>query len=275
MFANCQMGGMNMATPDVCKTPSPPGAPVPIPYPNIAQGATANPGTAAKKVLISGAPAHTLQTTIPMSNGDNAGVVGGVMSGMIMGPSRHLMGATNVLIGGNPATKMTDQTGQNGSSQNVPGSTIAPAQTKVMIMSGGSGGGGGSSSKNATNSLEESEERNEPTVTNPRWEHVDENMKEESPDIVLADDVVALMVDVSNITDGTTVTFKIFDTSTGKRVGMVLGEVSDGVGLAEWCVRTSSRGKENIPSFEFEAIIRGLTSGRVEIGVGDDFRFSV
>lgn len=275
MFANCQMGGMNMATPDVCKTPSPPGAPVPIPYPNIAQGATANPGTVAKKVLISGAPAHTLQTTIPMSNGDNAGVVGGVMSGMIMGPCRHLMGATNVLIGGNPATKMTDPTGQNGSSQNVPGSTIAPAQTKVMIMSGGSGGGSGTSSQNATNSSEESEEKNEPKVTNPRWEHVDENMKEESPDIALEGDIVTLKIDVSNIADGTTVTFKIFDASTAKRVGMVLGEVSDGIGLVEWRVRASLRGDKNKPSFEFEARARGLVSERTEIALGAPFHFSV
>jgi hypothetical protein len=124
-----------MGSPDVCLTPMGNSIP-PIPYPNIAQGATANPSTAVQKVLISGAPAHTLQTIIPASSGDESGVCGGVMSGSIMGPSRHLMGATNVLIGGSPATKMTDQTGQNGTSQNVSGSTIAPAQTKVMIMSG-------------------------------------------------------------------------------------------------------------------------------------------
>jgi hypothetical protein len=185
------------------------------------------------------------------------------------------MGATNVLIGGSPATKITDQTGQNGTSQNISGSTTAPAQTKVMIMSGGSGGGGGTSSQNATNSSDESEEQNEPTVKNPRWEHVDENMKKESPDIALADDLVALMVDVSNISDGTTVTFKIFDTATGKRVGMVLGEVSDGVGLAEWRVRASLRREENKPSLKFEARTRGLVSERATIAVGVPFRFSV
>jgi len=97
---------------------------VPIPYPNIALGATANPGTAAMKVLISGAPGHNLGTIIPMSNGDNAGVAGGVVSNMMMGPRRHIMGATKVLIGGKPATKMTDQTSQNGSNANAMGLTL-------------------------------------------------------------------------------------------------------------------------------------------------------
>ena len=45
MFANCQLGGMNLGFPDVCLTPSPVG-PVPIPYPNMASGLTANPSTA-------------------------------------------------------------------------------------------------------------------------------------------------------------------------------------------------------------------------------------
>ncbi len=133
MFANCQMGGVNMAMPDVCLTPVA-GVPTPIPYPNIAMGSTALPPTACLKVLFSGMPAHNLMTTIPMSNGDNAGVNLGVLSGMVMGPSRHLMGCTGVLIGGSPATKMTSPTGQNGLSLNALGATLAPAQIKVIIM---------------------------------------------------------------------------------------------------------------------------------------------
>jgi len=122
MFANCQMGGMNMAFPDV------------IPYPNIALGPTALPPTACLKVLLMAGPAHTLMTTIPMSNGDNAGVLMGVVSQIVMGPSRHLMGSTNVLYGGIPATKMTSMTGQNGMNLNIPGMTLVPAQFKVLLM---------------------------------------------------------------------------------------------------------------------------------------------
>lgn len=135
MFANCQLGGMNMGAPDVCKTPAPPiPSPIPIPYPNIAAGPTALPPTACLKVLLTAGPAHTLMTTIPMSNGDNAGVALGVVSSMVMGPCRHQIGSTNVLYGGIPATKMTSMTGQNGMSLNIPGMTLVPAQIKVMLM---------------------------------------------------------------------------------------------------------------------------------------------
>ncbi len=97
-------------------------------------GPTALPPTACLKVLLLAGPAHNMMMTIPMSNGDNAGVNMGVMSGMVMGPSRHMMGSTNVLYGGSPATKMTSPTGQNGMSLNVPGMSLVPAQFKVMLM---------------------------------------------------------------------------------------------------------------------------------------------
>jgi hypothetical protein len=133
MFANCQLGGLNFAFPDVCNTPSPVG-PIPLPYPNMAMGVTANPGTACRKIFLSCMPAHNLRTQIPMSMGDNAGVAGGVVSGMVMGPCKHLMGSVGVIYEGAPATKMTNLTGQNGMSLNCPGLTLVPSQFKVMIM---------------------------------------------------------------------------------------------------------------------------------------------
>jgi len=133
VFANCQLGGMHFAFPDVCNTPSPVG-PVPIPYPNMATGMTANPATACRKIYLSCMPAHNLMTQVPMSMGDNAGVAGGIASGMVMGPCKHLMGSFGVIYEGAPATKMTSLTGQNGMSLNVPGMTLVPAQFKVMIM---------------------------------------------------------------------------------------------------------------------------------------------
>lgn len=127
------MGGTNMGMPDVCKTPVGP-AIVPIPYPNISMGATAMPSSAAMKVLIAGGFAHTVGTQIPMSNGDQPGVAGGLISGCIMGPTKFLMGSTATFFGGKPAARLTSMTGQNGSSMNVPGTTIAAAQTKVLIL---------------------------------------------------------------------------------------------------------------------------------------------
>ena len=133
MFANCQIGGMCNAIPDVCLTPAGP-AVVPIPYPNIAMCMMAIPPTTAMKILISGGPAHNLGTKIALSNGNQPGVMGGVKSRMIMGPAKYLMGSTATMFQGKPAARLTSMTGQNGSNMNAIGATIAPSQTKVLIL---------------------------------------------------------------------------------------------------------------------------------------------
>lgn len=130
MFANTQMMGIDNAFPDVCLTPAPPAPPIPVPYPNIAMGPMGV--NAVYHVLFMCAPAHNLGTTIPMTNGDNAGLATGVASGVVMGPSRHLTGAFTVLIGGMPATRVTSSSLQN--STNAPGARLAPSQVKVLLL---------------------------------------------------------------------------------------------------------------------------------------------
>lgn len=129
MFANAQMMGTDTGFPDVCLTPSPAG-PVPVPYPNIAMGPMAVPNV--PNILFMGTPAHNLGTTIPMTNGDNAGLATGVASGTVMGPSRHLTGAFSVLIKGMPASRLTSMALQNNT--NAPGARVVPSQTKVLIL---------------------------------------------------------------------------------------------------------------------------------------------
>lgn len=129
MFANTQMMGTDTGFPDVCLTPSPAG-PVPIPYPNIAMGPMGVP--AAYNILYMCAPAHNMSTTVPLTNGDNAGVATGVASGMVMGPSRHLTGAFTVLLNYMPATRMTSMALQN--STNCPGARIVPSQVKILML---------------------------------------------------------------------------------------------------------------------------------------------
>jgi len=129
MFANSQMMGTDMGFPDVCLTPSPVG-PVPIPYPNIAMGPMAVPNC--PTILIMGAPVHNLATTIPMTNGDNAGVALGVAAGTVMGPSRHLTGAFTVLFLGMPASRLTSVSLQN--STNCPGVRTVPSQPLVLLL---------------------------------------------------------------------------------------------------------------------------------------------
>ena len=129
MFANSQMGGINLGFPDVCITPVGP-VPVPIPYPNIATGMMGVP--AASNVLMGGTPVHNMMTVIPLTNGDNAGVAMGVASGTVMGPSRALTGAFTVLVGGAPVTRMTSMNLQN--STNCPGVSLIPSQLKVLVL---------------------------------------------------------------------------------------------------------------------------------------------
>jgi hypothetical protein len=133
MFANCQLGGMNLGFPDVCNTPLAAGAPVPVPYPNLSTGMTAIP--TAPNILIECMPAHNLVTEIPMSQGDDTGVELGVASGLVMGPTETIIGSFTVMFEGSPASKMTSMTGHNGISMNCPGLTLVPAQFTVLILS--------------------------------------------------------------------------------------------------------------------------------------------
>ncbi|MBI6550372.1 DUF4150 domain-containing protein [Xenorhabdus lircayensis] len=130
MFANTQGGGSDMATPDTCLTPAPPGAPVSMVYVNTTQG-TNGISASTSNILFMGSPAHNTATTIAMTNGDNAGINLGVASGTVMGTSRHTVGANSVLIKGLPATRMSSPTMQN--STNAIGARTSPSQTKVDI----------------------------------------------------------------------------------------------------------------------------------------------
>ncbi len=135
MFLNTQMGAMSMAMPDVCKVPAPPAPPIPVPFPNNAQSTMANPSTASKKVMIANAPAHSMKTIVTLSMGDNGGVAGGLVSSKMMGECRHTKGSMKVMVEGQPGTRITDMTMQNAMPANAVGTTIKPAQTKVLAPS--------------------------------------------------------------------------------------------------------------------------------------------
>ncbi len=127
-------GGMAMAMPDVCNTPAPPAGPVPIPYPNMAQLATADASTCSVKVLVSNQPTHHAATEIPMTSGDEPGVNGGVVSGTQMDKCTRTLASTKVLIEGNGAVFATGTTAHNGSNANAPaGAQLVPSQSKVLV----------------------------------------------------------------------------------------------------------------------------------------------
>ncbi|QEL66328.1 hypothetical protein OTERR_28520 [Oryzomicrobium terrae] len=130
MFAVTKQAGQCLAMPDVCKTPAPPGPPIPLPYPNIAMPMLGNPATL--KVLICGMPALHQSSKITLSSGDEAGMAGGVVSGKVMGPAEFITGSLKVKLEGHPAVRLGDSTRQNDG--NAVGAVLAPSQSVVMVM---------------------------------------------------------------------------------------------------------------------------------------------
>lgn len=99
--------GISTATiPDVCKTPSP-GGPVPIPYPNIAQSITLSNGTTTVKG--DKAMAANKGSKFGLSNGDNAGVAGGVKSSTFMKEATWILYSFDVKMDGKNAARFTDK----------------------------------------------------------------------------------------------------------------------------------------------------------------------
>lgn len=104
--------GISMATiPDVCKTPSPAG-PVPIPYPNISQSITLDKGTTTVKAD-GGMMIANKGSEFSLSNGDNAGVAGGVKSSTFMKESTWILYSFDVKMDGKSACRLSDKKFQN------------------------------------------------------------------------------------------------------------------------------------------------------------------
>jgi len=132
MFGATKMGGMCMGVPDVCKVPAPPAPPIPTPFPNIGQLASAS-GTSTK-VLIMNKEVVAVGSKIPNSLGDEAGVAGGVVSGQNMGEVGFKAGSSKVKAEGKAVIVLTAQSGHNGSNANMPaGLHCVPSQTKVIV----------------------------------------------------------------------------------------------------------------------------------------------
>lgn len=132
--AATKAGGNAFAFPDTCLTPAPPAPPVPIPYPNTAMLNQAMGPTCSMTVKILNQPVVTKMTVIPRTMGDEAGVNGGVMSGMNMGQAAFKLGVPTVKVEGNDIVNMLKMTAHNGPSANAPaGTLISPSQTKVIV----------------------------------------------------------------------------------------------------------------------------------------------
>jgi hypothetical protein len=108
--------GICMAMPDVCLTPAPPAPPIPIPYPNISQSQDTSGGSSTVKM--DGNPIMVKGASFSKSTGDEAGSVGGVMSGMIQGKAEFLNYSFDVTVEGNNVCRLGDLMMSN--SKNTP-----------------------------------------------------------------------------------------------------------------------------------------------------------
>jgi hypothetical protein len=104
--------GISTATlPDVCKTPSP-GGPIPLPYPNISQSSTLDKGTTT--VTADGGMMIAIKgSEFSMSNGDEAGTLGGVTSNTFIKESTWILYSFDVKLDGANACRLSDKKYQN------------------------------------------------------------------------------------------------------------------------------------------------------------------
>jgi hypothetical protein len=98
-------GGMSIAFPDVCKTPSPAG-PVPIPYPNIGRSSDTSQGPTTVKT--DGEMPMVKGAKYSRSSGDEAGTVGGVVSNANMSECEFMVYSFDVKFEGNNVCRMGD-----------------------------------------------------------------------------------------------------------------------------------------------------------------------
>jgi carboxyl-terminal processing protease len=123
MPASNSGAGMNMGFPDVCLTPAGPAA-VPIPYPNMAMNAMAVPF--APNVLVSFVPALNMGSIIPMTLGDQPGVLS-----PFMGPGMYTMGNPTVMVNALPAINLLCPTTGNNMINPI-GAVTVPSITNVF-----------------------------------------------------------------------------------------------------------------------------------------------
>lgn len=98
-------GGMSIAFPDVCKTPSPAG-PLPIPYPNVGRASDTSSGP--RQVKVDGQMPMTKGAKYATSAGDEAGTLGGVVSSKTKGTCEFLIYSFDVKFEGKNVCRLGD-----------------------------------------------------------------------------------------------------------------------------------------------------------------------
>ncbi|MEM6788179.1 MAG: DUF4150 domain-containing protein [Myxococcota bacterium] len=118
--------GFCVAAPDVCLVPP---LAIPTPFVNLAQCRDAVMTSA--RVLVANKEVLTQSSYTAMSQGNEPGGLGGIISGVNLGPCRFLSYSSRVLAEGKGVVRHLALTGQNGYSPNMVGCQVSPSQTRV------------------------------------------------------------------------------------------------------------------------------------------------
>lgn len=129
--AATKLGGLCLGSPDVCRVPAVP-KPVETPFPNIGQLNTAIPDVLT--VLISKKEPIVESTKLPMSSGDEAGSLGGVVSGTVAGEVSFKQASSKVYFAGKKAVLATALTAHNGTNANAPVGVLQQVAEQVVLL---------------------------------------------------------------------------------------------------------------------------------------------
>ena len=127
MFVQTFGPGLSLGAPDICKTPP---LAIPAPFPNTAMNAMAIPSYFT--VMINCMPELTVVAMHPITMGDEAGTLGGVVSQIILGPCMCTLPSMVCFVGGMPVWRLTAITLHN--LANCPGVTTVPSQPILQVM---------------------------------------------------------------------------------------------------------------------------------------------
>lgn len=130
-------GVSKASIPDVCKTPTP-GGPVPMPYPNIAQSVTLDKGTTTVKA--DGMMIAVKGSEYSLSNGDEAGTIGGVKSNTFIKEATWILYSFDVKMDGKNACRLSDPMFHNHENTiNAGGNTQPEKRVREVLECGESG----------------------------------------------------------------------------------------------------------------------------------------
>ena len=124
--------GVAIAFPDVCMTPCAP-SPIPVPYPNIAMSKDTQMGS--KKLTADGNPIMLQGSNFVQSVGDDAGTLGGVVSGVFKQKAEFIMYSFDVTCEGKNVCRLLDlmMNNKGGTFNTPPTPELQPPNLAIML----------------------------------------------------------------------------------------------------------------------------------------------